>query len=168
MTTACGPVGGLPRRLAVTGLRRAVASAAGAFCAATGPTTRPKPRTRPAASASPLMCLTDMLLSPRYMVEYSLLQALRVGVHGARPLTEQRTKTTDDVRPLRRAIVPLADVIAQVVEQQVVCIDDQLPVALTHRLLRAVRTGGRPPEERPLLFRRAALEDWKEVQPLVG
>src|SRR5688572_30284395 len=164
MTTACGPVGGLPRKLAVTGRMRAVASGAGVgFCAATGPKTKPVPMTRAAAIVSPLICLTAILLSPRNMIESFLLQGLAVGVHAARPVSEQHTETAGDIRSLRRAIVALADIIAQVVEQQVVCVDDQLPVALTHRLLRAVRTRSRPPEERSLLFRHAPLEDGKEV-----
>jgi len=50
--------------------QRAPSAAGVAFCAAAAPKTRPVPRTRPAASAILLICLTAMLLSPRYMIAY--------------------------------------------------------------------------------------------------
>src|SRR5688572_5285856 len=139
---------------------RAAAPAGGvAFCAAAGSKTRPAPRTRPAASANPLICLTAMLLSPRYMVESFLFEGFPVGVHTARPVTEQCSKTANDLRLLGRTVVALADVVAQVEEEHVVGIDHELPVALTHSLLRAVRSRGRAPEKCSLLFWQAALEN---------
>src|SRR5688500_8139419 len=170
MTTACGPVGGAPRRLAVTGRMRAgVAAAGAAFCAATELKTRPAPRTRAAVRPSPIVCLTAMLLSPRCVVAYfRLLQGLRLGVRASRPFGEQGSKTADDVRPLRRPVVALADVVAQVVQQQVVRVHHELPVALAHGLLRAVGVGRRPPEQRPLLFWRTPLEYRKDVDPFVA
>src|SRR5688572_24279498 len=69
MTTACGPLGGAPRRLAVTGRTRAGGAAAGAaFCAATGLKTRPAPRTSAAVRPSPIVCLSAMWLTPRCIV----------------------------------------------------------------------------------------------------
>src|SRR5688500_4539376 len=103
MTTACGPVGGAPRRFAVTGRMRAVASAAGAaFCAAAEPTTVLAPTTSPAASVSPLMCLTAMLLSPRYVGEWDLTGSLPHPIlpDGPQRIRAQAAVGTDE--PLRR------------------------------------------------------------------
>ena len=47
---------------------------------------------------------------------FLLFHCLRIGIHAARPVTEQSPKTADDVRPLRRTVVALADVVAQVEE----------------------------------------------------
>src|SRR5687768_13289094 len=150
-------------------MRAGVAAAGAAFCAATGLKTRPAPRTRAAIRASPIVCLTAMLLSPQCIVEcFRLLQGLRVGIHAARPFAEQGSKTTNDVRPLRRTVVALADVVAQVEEHQVVRVNHELPVALAHGLLRTVGVGRRPPEERPLLLWRAPFENRKDVDPLVA
>src|SRR5687767_11454113 len=69
MTTAWGPVGGAPRKFAVTGRMRAGGAAEGAaFCAATGLKTRPAPRIRAVVRPSPIVCLTAMFLSPRCIV----------------------------------------------------------------------------------------------------
>lgn len=76
------------------------------------------------------------------MFESFLFEGFPVDVHATRPVTKQRTKTANEIRPLRCAIVTLADVIAQVVEQEVVRVGHKFPIALTHGLLRTVRTGG--------------------------
>jgi hypothetical protein len=94
-----------------------------------------------------------------------LFDSLRIGIGAARPIIEQRSKTTNDVRPLGRTLVTLADVVAEVEQQQVVCVNHELPIALTDGLLRTVGIGRRPPEERPLLLWRAPFENREDVDP---
>ena len=72
----------------------------------------------------------------KFTQDERLFRSLRVGIHAARPVTGQGSQPTDDIRPLRRTVAALADIVTQVEEQQVVRVNHELPVALTHRLLR--------------------------------
>ena len=122
-----------------------------------------------AATPSPLMCLTAMLLSPRSMVESfptSGPSPRRPRCAPSRRATVRRRRTMSGRCAVRSWRSPMSS--RRLYSSRWLASTTSFQSPWRTACCVRFEFGRRPPEERPLLFRRAALEDRQEVDPLVA
>jgi hypothetical protein len=85
-----------------------------------------------------------------------------LGIHLLLPLRDHGTQAVGDVSPLGCPVFPLADILPQVENEQMVSIDDKFPVAAAYRAHAAV-ADVRPPIESAFHSGSPALQHRKEI-----